>query len=307
MGKVALQAIKGPRFLRFVIPVINVLKELGGSGISSEVQESIIEKYDISADELERVNQNGGSNIKNQIAWVRFYLTKAGIMDSSKRGVWALTEKGVNSNLAPEEVHALFKEIHGAFNTARKSKPSSTLELTEEIEEHEPEQYFSEEKYYKEQLLDILQNKLSPGGFERLCKRILRESGFVKVEVTGKTNDGGIDGIGMLEINPLISFKVLFQCKRWKNNIPPAEIRDFRGAMAGRADKGIFLTTGSFSQEAKKEAVRDGAAPIELVDIEKLIEMLEKLELGLMPRTTFDVDMNFFDEYMESGQTEQGA
>lgn len=300
MEKKPLPKTKKPQFLRFMIPVIDVLKQLGGSGISSEVQEEIIEKYDIPQAELDRVNQNGGSNIKNQIAWVRFYLTKAAILDSSKRGVWSLTEKGSNSNFNTDDVYKLFKEIHAIFGGSKKQRQENLKDQEEEIEEHEPEQYFTEEKSYKEQLVDILQNQLSPNGFERLCKRLLRESGFIKVEVTGKTNDGGIDGIGMLEINPLISFKVLFQCKRWKNNIPPAEIRDFRGAMAGRADKGIFLTTGNFSQEAKKEAVRDGAAPIELVDIEKLIEMFEKLELGLLPRTTYDVDIAFFDEYIKN-------
>lgn len=299
MNKKTLPKTKKPQFLRFMNPVIEVLKELGGSGIPSEVQDEIIEKYEISQIELEKVNQNGGSNIKNQIAWVRFYLTKAGILDSSKRGVWSLTEKGLSANLSDDDVYKLFKEIQSIFGVTKKEKNGIAKETEKEIEGHEPEQYFTEEKTYKESLVDILQNKLSPNGFERLCKRLLRESGFIKVEVTGKTNDGGIDGIGMLEINPLISFKVLFQCKRWKNNIPPAEIRDFRGAMAGRADKGIFLTTGSFSQEAKKEAVRDGAAPIELVDIEKLIEMFEKLELGLLPRVTYDVDIGFFDEFIK--------
>lgn len=299
MNKKTLPKTKKPQFLRFMNPVIEVLKELGGSGIPSEVQDEIIEKYEISQIELEKVNQNGGSNIKNQIAWVRFYLTKAGILDSSKRGVWSLTEKGLSANLNDDDVYKLFKEIQSIFGVTKKEKNGIAKETEKEIEGHEPEQYFTEEKTYKESLVDILQNKLSPNGFERLCKRLLRESGFIKVEVTGKTNDGGIDGIGMLEINPLISFKVLFQCKRWKNNIPPAEIRDFRGAMAGRADKGIFLTTGSFSQEAKKEAVRDGAAPIELVDIEKLIEMFEKLELGLLPRVTYDVDIGFFDEFIK--------
>ena len=148
-------------------------------------------------------------------------------------------------------------------------------------------------------MLEILQLKISPNGFERLSQRLLRESGFTKVEVTGKKSDGGIDGIGILEINPLLSFKVLFQCKRYKGAVTPSEVRDFRGAMQGRADKGLFLTTGSFTQEARKEAIRDGADPIELIDGNKLIEMFERLKLGLRPKTTFELDINFFDDYME--------
>ena len=146
---------------------------------------------------------------------------------------------------------------------------------------------------YKEQLMTSILN-LSPSGFERLCQRLLREAGFQEVTVTGKSGDGGIDGTGILQVNPLVSFKVIFQCKRYQNPVGASIIRDFRGAMQGRADKGIILTTSTFTTDAKKEAIRDGVPPIELVDREKLIDMFEKLELGLIPRITYDVDTNFF-------------
>lgn len=126
---------------------------------------------------------------------------------------------------------------------------------------------------------------------------MLRESGFQEVTITGRSGDGGIDGIGILQVNPLVSFKVLFQCKKYVGSVTPSEVRDFRGAMTGRADKGIIITTGSFTSDARKEAVRDGAPPIELVDGEKLTTMLETLELGLKPRQTFQVDVGFFDEF----------
>ncbi|RLA90040.1 MAG: restriction endonuclease, partial [Deltaproteobacteria bacterium] len=115
--------------------------------------------------------------------------------------------------------------------------------------------------------------------------------------VTGKTGDGGIDGRGILQINPFVSFKVLFQCKRYQGAVTPSQVRDFRGAMMGRADKGIIVTTGTFTVEAKKESRRDGALPIELVDGEALVKMFENLELGLKPRITFDVDEKFFAEF----------
>jgi restriction system protein len=74
-------------------------------------------------------------------------------------------------------------------------------------------------------------------------------------------------------------------------------IRDFRGALQGRADKGIVLTTGNFTTDAKREAIRDGAPPIELVDGDKLVEMFENLSLGLRPKKDFDIDQEFFDQY----------
>lgn len=138
---------------------------------------------------------------------------------------------------------------------------------------------------------------MSPAGFERFCQRLLRESGFQEVTVTGRSGDGGIDGIGILQVNALVSFKVLFQCKRYSGSVTVTQVRDFRGAMMGRADKGIILTTGSFTADSRKEAVRDGVPPIELVDGEKLIGMLEKLELGLKPRITYEVDAEFFSTF----------
>lgn len=138
---------------------------------------------------------------------------------------------------------------------------------------------------------------LPSDGFERLSQRLLRESGFQQVIVTGRSGDGGIDGIGTLHVNPFVSFKVLFQCKRYQGTVTPSQVRDFRGAMMGRADKGIIITTGTFTLEAKKEARRDGVPPIELVDGEALLELFERLELGLIPRKAYDIDRKFFDEY----------
>lgn len=138
---------------------------------------------------------------------------------------------------------------------------------------------------------------LSGSAFERFCQRLLRESGFQEVSITGRSGDGGIDGVGILQVNPLVSFKVLFQCKRYVGSVTVAQVRDFRGAMAGRADKGIIITTGSFTADSRKEAVRDGVPPIELVDGEKLIGMLEQLELGLRPSTTYILDSAFFESF----------
>ncbi|AUB83630.1 hypothetical protein THSYN_23555 [Candidatus Thiodictyon syntrophicum] len=145
-------------------------------------------------------------------------------------------------------------------------------------------------------LLDVLKS-LPPEGFERASQRLLRESGFERVVVTGKSGDGGIDGNGILQVNPFVSFTVLFQCKRYAGSVSASQVRDFRGAMVGRADKGIIITTGTFTTEAMKEARRDGAPPIELVDGDTLVQMFERLELGVKPKTVYEVDETFFEEY----------
>lgn len=137
---------------------------------------------------------------------------------------------------------------------------------------------------YRAEVLEILR-ALPPAGFERLSQRLLREAGFTHVEVTGQSNDGGIDGHGTLMINPLVSFKVLFQCKRYTNSVRSSLVRDFRGAMSGRADKGIIITTGSFTAEARREANRDGAPPIEVATLQETLDSIsEEAARQLLPR-----------------------
>jgi len=291
MAKKELRHTKGPDFTKYFAPIIEILKELGGSGNPGEITDLIIDRYNISEDELELRNKNGGSTVKNRIAWARFYLVKGGVLDSTKRGVWTLKPNALEL-IDIDKPGEFFSRIHGIFE--KKETTNATvldpIGIDEEIEEK------VEEENYRVQVLDIVKN-LPPSGFERLCQRLLRESGFSQVKVTGKSGDGGIDGYGVLELNPLMSFKVLFQSKRYKEVVSSDKVRDFRGAMAGRADKGIIITTGRFTQDAKAEAVRDGVPPIELVDGEKLVSMFEKLEFGLTPRTVFDINHEFFKEF----------
>ncbi|MBE2263047.1 MAG: restriction endonuclease [Burkholderiaceae bacterium] len=291
MAKKELLHIKGPDFTKYFVPIIEVLRELGGSGNPTEITDLIIEKYNISEDELELRNKNGGSTVKNRIAWARFYLVKGGVIDSTKRGIWTLKPNALDL-IDLDKPNEFFSRVHNQFEKKQRSNSDaiSSSGFDAEIEEK------VEDENYRVQVLDIVKN-LPPAGFERLCQRLLRESGFSQVKVTGKSGDGGIDGYGVLELNSLMSFKVLFQSKRYKEVVSSDKVRDFRGAMAGRADKGIILTTGRFTQDAKNEAVRDGVPPIELVDGEKLVSMFEKLEFGLIPRTVFDINHDFFKEF----------
>jgi len=286
--------MQGPKFVSFLGPVVEALKELGGSGRPAEVRDIVARKCEISEKAQSELLAGGALRFDNQVAWARFYLVKAGLIDSSKRGVWRLTEKGASiDKLTHKDALALFKEIHSKFI----SPSNEQAKKLEEIKENEiipDETPYSNE--YRPKLLNILKN-LPAKGFERFCQRLLRESGFEQVTVTGRSGDGGIDGIGILQVNPLVSFKVLFQCKKYNGTVGPSNVRDFRGAMQGRADKGIIITTGTFTTEARNEAVRDGVPPIELVNGEKIIDMLEALELGLKPVTTYIIDEDFFEEF----------
>jgi restriction system protein len=293
-----MQQMSGPKFVQFFSPVMEALKELGGSGRPSEVRDVISRQLNISDQDRTELLEGGAPRFDNQVAWARFYLVKAGLVDSSRRGVWSLSDQGREvGSLSFDESLNLFRAVHAEFQSDKSSVVSESQEEGEVEETIAPnDEAVSDDSSYRKKLLEILL-KLSPSGFERLCQLLLRVSGFEQVVVTGRSGDGGIDGQGILQINPFVSFKVLFQCKRYVGAVSVSQVRDFRGAMMGRADKGIILTTGTFTSDAQKEAVRDGVPPIELVNGSKLLDMFVNLELGLTPRKTYDIDLHFFKEF----------
>lgn len=238
-------------------PVLQALVELGGSGSIEEINERVTLNLQI-PEELANIphikgKEAGQTELEYQLAWARTMLRSNDYIVNSKRGVWALTD---NSKTQVEGVGLPI--------------PNLSSEQKEELEEN-----------WKTKLLKILFEKVTPSGFERLIQRFLREKGFTQVEVTGRTADGGIDGRGIAKINGILSFHIVFQCKKYQGSVSSSQIRDFRGAMSGRTDKGLFITTGYFTREAIKEANRDGAPTIDLIDGEKLVEKLKELNLGV--------------------------
>lgn len=287
---------KGPQFVRYFAPVIEALKELGGSGRPAEVCDLIARNLKISEQERSILNKGGQTKFENRVHWARFYLAKGGYVDASTRGVWSLTEKSqAVEKMSFEEAMVIFSTIQSQFDTGKTESGNDITPIADESIAPSPSAASSDTNY-RSRLLSILQ-ALPASGFERLCQRLLRESGFEQVVVTGRSGDGGIDGQGLLQLNPFVSFKVLFQCKRYVGTVGSGQVRDFRGAMMGRADKGIIMTTGTFTGDAQKEALRDGVPPIELVNGEKLLDLFESLELGLKPRKTFDIDESFFEPF----------
>jgi restriction system protein len=287
----AKRASAGAQFTKYFGPLLDALRALGGSATAEEAVDRVATDLGLSDAVLNEVLPSGGSRFRNQVAWARFYLVREGLLDSSRRGVWSLTARGRETRLTPAQAAEIFKRWVRVFQDQRKRKAATELPA-----EQVAEGSGALPNDYRDELLAVLL-KLPAAGFERLAQRVLREAGFTQVVVTGKSGDGGIDGYGTLEINPLVTFRVLFQCKRYTRSVAPSHVRDFRGAMAGRADKGIIITTGTFTAEARREASRDGVPPIELIDGEKLLDMLERLELGLKPVTTYQVEREFFEEF----------
>jgi restriction system protein len=210
-----------------------------------------------------------------------------------------LTKAGFDTSLDEGSARALFQKWVKIHAAARHKGEAAEEEVVSPHDGQVPG-----EEGHRYLLLEVLK-KLTPQGFESVCGRLLRESGFEKVTVTGRSRDEGIDGIGVLQINPFVSFKVLFQCKRYKGSVSRAQVGDFRNAMIGRADKGIIITTGTFTADARREAEREGAPPVELVDGDKLVEMFERVRLGLNQRTVYEVDHAFFAGFLPSGAEPQ--
>ncbi|MDO8671085.1 MAG: restriction endonuclease [Dehalococcoidia bacterium] len=285
----------GPQFVRYFSPLVSALQELGNSGTPAEIRALIAKRMALPDAIFDEQMASGSPRFANQVAWARFYLSKAGYIDSSKRGIWMLAEKGMDAKLAEADALAIFQEVHQSF-LGKETDAAFEKGVAEEDSPAPPESGIAPSLDHRAVLLGVLRN-LPPSGFEKLCQLLLREAGFQKVEITGRSGDGGIDGKGILQVNSLLSFHVIFQCKRYSGTVGAPQIRDFRGAMAGRTDKGIYITTGSFTIEALREAARDGVTPIELVDADKLVEMFEKLELGLVPRTVYEIDHKFFKEF----------
>lgn len=265
-----------PTFDELIVPTIKALIDLGGSGSIEEINAKVYEIKRISDKVLQIPHGEKGTKneVDYRLAWSRTYLKKFGLIENSSRGIWALSKADINlSNIDHIEIVRAVRDMDKPekSNKVKKITDQLKIEITDEVDDTED---------WKAGLLNVLYN-ITPSAFERLAQRLLRESGFFQVEVTGKSGDGGIDGKGIVRISGLLSFHVIFQCKRYKGSVTPSQIRDFRGAMQGRADKGLMITTGSFTREAIKEATRDGAPPIDLIDGELLCDKLKELKLGV--------------------------
>lgn len=266
-----------------MLVTVQALKDLGGSATIQELDEKVIELEGVTEAEqaFTMPRDENRTRVNYYLAWARTYLKRGDALNNSSRGVWALTEGGA-AITGLDETRAIYDQVTLEERerarlkrlAAKGAKSSQTGEI-EVLAEDGPD----DEEDWKSALLAVL-GKIDPAAFERLAQRLLREAGFTKVEVRGKSGDGGIDGVGVLRVN-LVSFQVYFQCKRWKGSVGSKEIRDFRGALQGRADKGLFITTGHFTSQASDEATRDGAIAIDLIDGDRLCDLLKENRLGV--------------------------
>lgn len=304
-SKFTIEAEGYPDMAGLMLATVEALSAIGDSATIQELDEKVVELEGVS--ELEQSHMMTGTNqgqprLNYYLAWARTYLKKGAAVENSSRGIWTLTETGKKIQRVRDTqqiVEQVIEEEKEKARIRRQSKTSGakTFEPKDDVQSSTSISSGDspDTEDWKSQLLSVLK-AMDPSAFERLAQRLLRESGFTKVEVRGKSGDGGIDGVGVLSVN-LVSFQVFFQCKRYKGSVGSSEIRDFRGAMMGRADKGLFITTGTFTAQARDEATRDGATAIDLIDGDRLCILLKENDLGVETKMVEQVTINeeFFD------------
>ena len=282
-----------PTHLELQWPTLQAVEAIGGSGTIGEIDQKVVEREGFTEEQQSVLSADGRrSKIEYRLAWARTYLKGIGALDNSARGVWALTDEG--RTMEEGDLEPLVKEYRSSQQAARQARKKR------EAEAEEGEETVGEDgdQGWKERLLGILL-ELPPDRFEHLARRLLREAGFTNTKVTGRSGDGGIDGLGVYRLS-LVSFPVFFQCKRYRGSVRAGDVRDFRGAMAGRGDRGLLITTGAFTADARQEATREGAPPIDLIDGERLCELLKEHNLGVrtVVRQIEDVEIvgGFFED-----------
>jgi len=294
----------GAEFIQWLPNLLDSLRALDGAAKPKEVSNWIAKNLDLPPEVTEATMKSGILRFHNQVQWARQYLVWEGLVGSSKRGIWNLTEKGEKTHLSEKEAREIFLKwvrIH-----AERRKEKETGDSTQANETHTPddEKTNDPESEFRAALLATLR-RLDPQGFERFTTHLLLEMGFERAENTPFSRDGGIDGYGLMRVSEFISYRVVYQCKRYSEKpVSRSEVGDFRNAMLGRADKGIIFTTSRFSADATTEAKRDGVPPIELVDGERLVQIIEDFEFGVVPTKTFEIDEAFMDRYRSNQSLE---
>lgn len=288
-----------PTYTELIIPTYDALKQLGGSGTNNEIYERVIVDLNLSDEVLDEphLGSLNQSEVEYQLAWARTYLKNYGIIVNSARSVWSITSEYASElTVSAKEIVAFTVQKNAKKREMAKSNDKSdgkTDKPEDDIDSNDDVEFPDEVKPWRQQLANVLQN-MDPYGFERLSQRLLRECGFTQVSVTKKSGDGGIDGTGKLKINGIVSFNVAFQCKRYKGLVSSGDIRDFRGSLTTDIEKGIFITTGSFSKAAKDEATTPGKKQIDLIDGEEFISKLAEYSIGVKEVKTYEIDEDFF-------------
>lgn len=299
----------GSEFLRFMNPLLDAMREKGGQARPREIYDAIAQRLNLSEEERSVTNKNGYPRFENQIAWARSYLVKTGYLDSPSHGIWRLTDKGKDAHLDGPDIDSIFRRVLEMNSLTKASTemeatpervPENKLSTKDEDDEAiAPSPQTSPYSDHRPALIALI-GSMTPSGFEEFCSELLSRVGVEDVQTTRYTKDGGIDGTGRLRINEFVSQPIAFQAKKFDGSgrkVSSEEIQRFRGAIGGHIAKGIFFTTTTFSEDAKREARAPGKVEIELVDLDRILEICETYEIGLIEQKILVTEPSFFERF----------
>ena len=264
--------ILSPTYTELITPVFEALISLGNSGSNDEIRDTIIQSLHLSdavVDEPHKGTASQRTELEYQLAWATTYLKKYGAITNSKRGIWLITPEF--TDVSSVDGKAVIRSV--TAGKAISNDGQETENLCDDSPENDGVDVPEELEPWRSELADTLHN-MNPYAFERLAKLLLRECGFSQVDVTKKSADGGIDGTGKLRINGIFSFNVAFQCKRYAGSVSAGDIRDFRGSLTTDIEKGVFITTGTFTKAAREEASNAGKQQIDSLMVRNLLANL---------------------------------
>lgn len=292
-----------PEVVRFIPRILATLREMNGVAKAGAVKAAVVQAISEAGEPVnDQMLSSGVPKYQNDIYWARMYLVNAGLLEPSKvagHGVWKLTQGGWLSPLDMSTAAAIYYKTASSSSQGSKNKDEADLPAPSG-DDHQ--QDLEGTVNWQVQLKAVLWS-LSDQGFEHLCAAIMTANGLDQIKVTGKSGDKGIDGMGLMYLDDagLISIRVAWQCKRYTNTtVGSAEVRNFRGSLDHKTDHGIIFSTSTFTAEAMKESVALGKAPVRLVPLDELIEMLRKLKLGVVSEPEPAVVDAFFEQYRKS-------
>ncbi|WP_313951986.1 restriction endonuclease [Accumulibacter sp.] len=284
---------KHAEFVQWIPHILDALREFGGSATPREVCDAVARLAHVPDEKRFARLESGSLRFPNQVAWGRQYLVWEGLLSSPKHGIWMLTPSSRERHLTLEQAREIVRKWV-AIHAEKRAQSPQAQQSSLEVATAQPSLTSPSNGYGEELLLQL--QALSPESFEQFCADLLKHLGLERVRVTGGKGDKGIDGEGYLPLGPIVTAKIAFQCKRYSGSVSPSEVQAFQGAI-GDAEKGIFFTTGYFTDSARDAARRPGCKPIELIDGDRLIELLEAHEFGLLPAKTYAIDYTLLSNY----------
>ncbi len=298
-----------PDFQSLMLPMLDLASDQKEHSLA-EARETLSRKLGLSEEDRAQLLPSGHQTVlANRVAWAKVYMQRAGVLTSAKRGHFQISPRGIQV-LAdkPQRIDIKLLDQFPEFMEFRtkKGEVSATSESAESESTSTPEEVLeaASQRISADLAAELLERvkKSTPSFFERLVVELLLRMGYggsrrEAGQAIGRSGDEGIDGV--ISEDRLGLDTIYLQAKKWAETVGRPDVQKFVGALHGkRARKGVFLTTGSFSAEAR-EYVSHIDPKVVLIDGRQLVELMIDHDLGVATSATYRVkriDSDFFGE-----------